>query len=87
MNEGMNWEIQGWVHKATGPSMHLLTDRYLENWSAKDTKCIVHLQTHAHIGLWIQAIRNQKIQLYLLMVVLAVQCTKQIECLEPLKTI
>ena len=38
------------------PSVQLLTDRFLNNWSSKEKKCIVYMRRFAHLGNWTTAV-------------------------------
>ena len=85
VQEGMEWRVQGWYSKRRGATVQVITDAYLTNWSTVDGMCVVHHRSHSHLQLWIQEIRQQRIQLSLPITVVALQCIKQSECMEPLK--
>ena len=67
------------------PSIHLLTDKFLRNWSDKDPKCVVAQRSYPTLRGWVEEVRSQRLAFHLPITVVALQCLKQIECLEPLK--
>ena len=85
MTEGMNWEIQGWHTKRRNMTVQILTDSFLGNWSHRENKCALIIHPFPNINQWIRAIRRQEIPLQLPITVVALQCLKSMECLEPLK--
>ena len=86
VQEGMTVNKDRWFFKRSQvPSVQLLTDTFLENWSLQDKKCELILKQYPTITRWTQAIRTCEVQIMLPITVVAIQCLKQIECLEPLK--
>ena len=80
---GMNFPETGPVRKLT-PTVQILTDGLI-NWSDRDTKCMRTYKKIYNIKTWIHEIREQRIQVFLPITVIALQCVRQLECLEPLK--
>ena len=83
--DGMDLPIQGWIRKEVVQTVQVLTDKFLRNWSGLDRKCRLHEHRFPTISRWTQAIKTHEVQLVLPITVVAIQCIRQIECLEPLK--
>ena len=85
-HEGRNgFKAQGWYRRRPHTTVHLLADNFLTKWSPREKRCQVHIHLYPTITRWTQAIRNQEISLYLPITVVAIQCLRHMECLEPLK--
>ena len=81
----MEWRVEGWYHRNWRPSIQILTDTFLQNWSTKDNMCRPILRSFAHLSLWVEEIRKSQVQLTLPITIIALQCTRQTECIEPLR--
>ena len=84
---GMGWSVQGWYRSRENihPTVQILGDNFISNWSTKEQRCTLQVQKFSHLAQWTQAIRRQDIQILLPITVVSLQCVKQLECLEPLK--
>ena len=84
---GIKWKVSTWVYKNKQPTIQVLCDAFLAKWSRKDKYCQMFERWYSHIGQWTQAIRKHELIMLdqLPITVIALQCIKQLECLEPLK--
>ena len=85
LTEGMGWKPEGWRHPSIRPTVDLLSDGFLTNWSRRERKCNLHQHNFSTLNQWTQAIRRQHVQIQLPITVVAVQCSRQYECMEPLR--
>ena len=82
----VRYQPQGWFCKECTPSIQVLTDKFLCQWSTRDQVCRLFAPGLAHhIGQWTHLIRNHQVPILLPITVIALQSIKQMECLEPLK--
>ena len=84
MVEGLEFPVEGW-HTRVRTTVHVLADNFLQHWLAREAKCRLHRGNFATINRWTDAVKTHEIQLELPTVVIALQCLRQIECLEPLR--
>ena len=87
VSQGLSLPTRRWHQQMSRASVHLIGDAMFNNWSHKDRKCNLHLHSFANLQQCINAIKTQRIQLHLPITVVALQCVRQVECLEPLKNV